>query len=450
MTTAGSLALEGSIAARDAFVVERLRAAGAVILGKTNLSEWANIRSTKSSSGWSGRGGQTKNPYALDRNPCGSSSGTGSAIAANLAAVGVGTETDGSIVCPSSVAGLVGIKPTVGLVSRSGIIPISHSQDTAGPMTRTVTDAAVLLTAMTGVDARDIATKASAGRAVDYAKGTRPWSAQGSAHRRGSQAVLRVQPRRRSVDRRGHCRDEGEGCDHSRPRGHPDRVDARGLRARHPALRVQGRFERLSGRSRSIGEGQVAGGRDRVQRAREGARDAVLRPGTVRDGREEGPVDVARVPPGARHVPIAGAGARHRCGHVAPSLGRDRGTDGKPRLADRSPERRSLPRRELHAGGRGRLSEHHRARWRRARVTGGSGVHGPQVERAQAHCARLRFRAGDQAPSAAEVPALPSRCRDGVGLLRVFLQNLSYQARIRCSKSTLSAPVLGGRWPPFT
>jgi amidase len=180
MTTAGSLALEGSIAARDAFVVERLRAAGAVILGKTNLSEWANIRSTKSSSGWSGRGGQTKNPYALDRNPCGSSSGTGAAIAANLAAVGVGTETDGSIVCPSSVAGLVGIKPTVGLVSRSGIIPISHSQDTAGPMTRTVTDAAVLLTAMTGVDTRDIATKASSGRAVDYARGLDPGALKGA------------------------------------------------------------------------------------------------------------------------------------------------------------------------------------------------------------------------------------------------------------------------------
>jgi amidase len=170
-TTAGSLALEGSIAARDAFVVERLRAAGAVILGKTNLSEWANFRSSKSSSGWSARGGQTKNPYALDRNPCGSSSGTGTAIAANLATLGVGTETDGSIVCPSSVSGLVGIKPTVGLVSRSGIIPISHSQDTAGPMTRTVADAAVLLSAMIGVDARDAATKASAGKAVDYTKG---------------------------------------------------------------------------------------------------------------------------------------------------------------------------------------------------------------------------------------------------------------------------------------
>jgi amidase len=158
-TTAGSLALKDSIAARDAFIVERLRAAGAVILGKTNLSEWANFRSTKSASGWSARGGQVKNPYVLDRNACGSSSGTGAAIAANLAAIGVGTETDGSIVCPSSVTALVGIKPTVGLVSRSGIVPISHSQDTAGPMARTVTDAATLLDAMIGIDPRDSATK---------------------------------------------------------------------------------------------------------------------------------------------------------------------------------------------------------------------------------------------------------------------------------------------------
>ncbi|HET7219944.1 MAG TPA: amidase family protein, partial [Vicinamibacterales bacterium] len=168
MTTAGSLALDGSIATRDAFVIERLRAAGAVILGKTNLSEWANFRSTKSTSGWSGRGGQVRNPYVLDRNPCGSSSGSGVAIAANMAAIGVGTETDGSIVCPSSVSALVGIKPTVGLVSRSGIIPISASQDTAGPMTRTVEDAALLLGAMTGVDPRDPATKRAAGKATSY------------------------------------------------------------------------------------------------------------------------------------------------------------------------------------------------------------------------------------------------------------------------------------------
>lgn len=169
MTTAGSLALQGSVAAKDAFVVERLRAAGAVILAKTNLSEWANFRSTRSTSGWSGRGGQVKNPYVLDRNPCGSSSGTGTAVAANLAAVGVGTETDGSVVCPSAAMALVGIKPTVGLVSRSGIIPIAHSQDTAGPMARTVTDAAILLGSMTGVDSRDRATARSAGKSLtDY------------------------------------------------------------------------------------------------------------------------------------------------------------------------------------------------------------------------------------------------------------------------------------------
>jgi amidase len=155
MTTAGSLALVGATPPKDAFIVTRLRDAGAVILGKTNLSEWANFRSTHSSSGWSGRGGQTKNPYALDRNPSGSSSGSGAAIAANLAAVAVGTETDGSIVSPSNNNSLVGIKPTLGLVSRTGIVPIAHSQDTAGPMTRTVADAAILLAAMAGDDSED-------------------------------------------------------------------------------------------------------------------------------------------------------------------------------------------------------------------------------------------------------------------------------------------------------
>jgi amidase len=171
MTTAGSLALVGAKPPKDSFVAQRLRAAGAVILGKTNLSEWANIRSGHSVSGWSGRGGLTKNPYALDRNPCGSSSGTGAGISANFAAAGIGTETDGSIVCPSSSNGLAGIKPTVGLVSRGGIIPISHTQDGAGPMCRTVRDAAILLGALTGVDGDDAATAASAGKAqTDYAQ----------------------------------------------------------------------------------------------------------------------------------------------------------------------------------------------------------------------------------------------------------------------------------------
>ncbi len=162
MTTAsGSLALDGLIAKQDAFLVQRLRGVGAVILGKANLSEWANFRSEHSISGWSSRGGFTRNPYALDRNPCGSSSGSAVAVAANLCAAAVGTETDGSIICPAHTNGIVGIKPTLGLVSRAGVIPIAHSQDTAGPMARTVTDAALLLGAMTGVDPRDPATAAS-------------------------------------------------------------------------------------------------------------------------------------------------------------------------------------------------------------------------------------------------------------------------------------------------
>ena len=165
MTTAGSLALEGSNPLQDSFVAQRLREAGAIILGKTNLSEWANFRSSRSTSGWSSRGGQTRNPYALDRNPCGSSSGSAVAVAANLCSVAVGTETDGSVICPSHVNGVVGIKPTLGLVSRSGIIPVAHSQDTAGPMGRTVADAAVLLGALAGIDPRDPVTQESRAKA---------------------------------------------------------------------------------------------------------------------------------------------------------------------------------------------------------------------------------------------------------------------------------------------
>jgi amidase len=180
VNSAGSLALAGHHPKHDAFLVQRLRAAGAVILGKTNLSEWANFRSTRSTSGWSGRGGQTKNPYALDRNPCGSSAGTGSAIAASLATVGVGTETDGSIICPSAVAGLVGIKPTVGLVSRSGIIPISHSQDTAGPMARSVADAVAVLSVIAGRDEADVATQDEHAAAPDYRAHLKPDGLKGA------------------------------------------------------------------------------------------------------------------------------------------------------------------------------------------------------------------------------------------------------------------------------
>jgi len=170
-TTAGSLALVDVAKPKDAFVVERLRAGGAVLLGKTNLSEWANFRSSHSVSGWSGRGGQTRNPYALDRNPCGSSSGSGAGASANFCALAVGTETDGSVVCPSSTNGLVGIKPTLGLVSRAGIIPIAHSQDTAGPMARTVRDAAILLGILAGADPRDSYTAAARAHvASDYTR----------------------------------------------------------------------------------------------------------------------------------------------------------------------------------------------------------------------------------------------------------------------------------------
>lgn len=169
MTTAGALALEGNHAKKDAFIINQMRKSGAVLIGKTNLSEWANFRADRASSGWSSRGGQTKNPYVLDRNPCGSSSGSGTAVAANLCAVAIGTETNGSVACPSSINGVVGIKPTVGLLSRSGIIPISHTQDTAGPMARTVKDAAILLGALTGEDADDPITLQSKGKShSDY------------------------------------------------------------------------------------------------------------------------------------------------------------------------------------------------------------------------------------------------------------------------------------------
>jgi len=180
-TTAGSLALLGSIPAQDSFVARKLREAGAVILGKTNLSEWANFRGNRSSSGWSARGGQTNNPYAIDRNPSGSSSGSAVAVSANFCAIAVGTETDGSIISPASLCGIVGLKPTIGLISRAGIIPIAHSQDTAGPMTRTVTDAAILLGALTGVDARDAATESSRANAHrDYRPFLNPKGLQGA------------------------------------------------------------------------------------------------------------------------------------------------------------------------------------------------------------------------------------------------------------------------------
>ena len=242
--SAGSLALADNRPKQDAFIVTRLRDAGAVILGKTNLSEWANFRSTRSTSGWSSRGGQTRNPYALDRNPCGSSSGTGAAIAASLASIGVGTETDGSIICPASVNGLVGLKPTVGLVSRRGIIPISATQDTAGPMARSVADAAMLLTALAAVDPGDPATESAKDRIPDDYGVAAARRIQGQAPRCAA-ASDRLSPGRRSrIQFRRRCHQvSGRGCRRRQDTGlrRMERPGARGH-----ALRVQGRPQSIS------------------------------------------------------------------------------------------------------------------------------------------------------------------------------------------------------------
>lgn len=235
-TTAGSLALAGSVPVRDSFIARRLREAGAVLLGKANMSEWANIRSEHSSSGWSARGGQCRNPYVLDRNPCGSSSGPGVAVSANLCAVAVGTETDGSIVCPSNANGIVGIKPTLGLVSRQGIIPIAHSQDTAGPMARTVRDAAILLGALAGFDPNDSATGENRGRSrADYTEGLDRAGLRGArigVHRKAlgfHQEVDRILEEAFDVLER-------EGAVGRRPGRRPACGGLLGERARSPAL----------------------------------------------------------------------------------------------------------------------------------------------------------------------------------------------------------------------
>ena len=290
-TTAGSLALTGSIPARDSFVVRRLREAGAVILGKANLSEWANIRSNKSTSGWSGRGGQCRNPYVLDRNPCGSSSGSGAAVSANLCALAIGTETDGSIVCPSNANGVVGIKPTLGLVSRAGIIPIAHSQDTAGPMCRTVRDAAILLGAIAGFDANDPLTAEGRDRAKADYTGVLDRGGPAGRSNRGLPEGVRLPPRRGPDHGRGAPGAAARRRGARRSRRHSPRGGIRRERAPRAALRAQGRPQRLSGLARPQGSGQEPGRRDRLQRRASGPGDALLRPGALPEGAGEGAAD---------------------------------------------------------------------------------------------------------------------------------------------------------------
>ena len=282
-TSAGSLALDGVRAPRDAHVVKRLRDAGAVILGKNNLSEWANIRSTRSVSGWSARGGLTRNPYALDRSTSGSSSGTAAAVAASLAPLGVGTETDGSIVSPASICGLVGLKPTVGRLSRDGIVPISPSQDTPGPMTRSVADAALLYAAMAGRDGADAATSAAPDEPVPAAIAL-PDDALRGARIGVARAYFTGFDELDALDRPGDRRHEARRR-RDRRSGRPRAADVLGRRAARPALRAQGEPAAPPRDLRAGREGEDARRRDRLQPRQPRARDAVVRPGAVREGR---------------------------------------------------------------------------------------------------------------------------------------------------------------------
>ena len=309
VNSAGSLALADHRPATDAFLVARLRDAGAVILGKTNLSEWANFRSTRSTSGWSSRGGQTRHAYVLDRNPCGSSAGTGTAIAASLAALGVGTETDGSILCPAAVSGLVGLKPTVGVVSRSGIIPISISQDTAGPMTRTVTDAALMLSAIAAVDAADPSGEAARGKLpADFTAGL---TAEALTGRRFGvlRQAMGYHPGVDAAMERAIATLKTAGAEVVDVRV-PTYNDVERRRVPGAALRVQGRVERVSGEEQ--GAARLARGADRLEHGQRVAGDAVLRPGDLRAGPGQGAAHRRRLPEGPRRVAPAGRPRRPR------------------------------------------------------------------------------------------------------------------------------------------
>jgi Asp-tRNA(Asn)/Glu-tRNA(Gln) amidotransferase A subunit family amidase len=425
MTTAGSVALQGPPSPRDAFVVGRLRAAGAVILGKTNLSEWANFRSTKSTSGWSGRGGQVGNPYALDRNPCGSSSGTGAAIAANLAAIGVGTETDGSIVCPSGANALVGIKPTIGLVSRTGIIPISHTQDTAGPMTRTVTDAALLLGAIAGPDVDDRATITGRAR-VDYLAALKEDALKGArigvARKRyfGYSAVADTLIDAAIVEMKA------QGAVIVDPADIPTaaRLDDCEFEILLYEFKADlNKYLATRGPSVAVHSGTRAG-------------NAVLRSGDFDQRREEGASDVAGVPKGADDVPRALTHSWNRCRHDKTPARCARRANRQPGVANRSRQWRSFPRRQFNPGGGGWLSQHHRAGRVRVRIAGRRFVHRPPLERSKADRIRLRLRASHETQEAADV------CGHGEYEIASRDPGPRIRARIRSDPASLQSPVI--------
>ncbi len=401
-TSAGSLALNGVRATRDAFVAERLRAAGAVILGKTNLSEWANMRSTHSVSGWSGRGGQTRNPFALDRNPSGSSSGSGAAIAASLATLAVGTETDGSIVSPASSCGIVGIKPTLGLVSRSGIIPIAHSQDTAGPMTRSVADAALMLAAMTGFDNDDAVTKESQGKVGDYAAALRLDGLRGK--RIGvarnffggstaideiveqelavlkAQGAILVDVKVPNTDKYGDSETEVLLYEFK-----PDLAAYLAGYAPHAAIKNMA--DVIAFNDKHAAREMPYFGQEHLiaSQAKEGSR---------RQG----------LPRGAGQQPALFARGGDRQDPARGKARRAGGADRRPGLADRLHQWRPLRDELLVAGGRGRLPAHHGAGRLRAWAAGGDLVCRRRLERGDPDRDGLRLRASQQAAPYAGFP----------------------------------------------
>ena len=404
-TTAGSLALEGSIAQRDAFAVERLRAAGAVIIAKTSLSEWANFRSTKSSSGWSGRGGQVKNAYALDRNPCGSSSGTGTAVAANLAAAGVGTETDGSIVCPSAVSGLVGIKPTVGRVSRSGIIPISHTQDTAGPMARTVADAAALLEGMAGRDPDDSATH-SAGAAKPLNRlsaALDPGALKGARIGVARKRYFGYSPATDKLIEAAILEMKKLGATVIDPADIPTAAQLDDCEFEVLLYEFKEDLNKYLGGLPATAPHRSLESVIAFNEREKDTRNAVLRSGDHGDGAEERRADVTGLSPGADDLSQSRPDAGHRRRDLSSQAGRHCRADRQPRVADRSRERRSFPRSELDSRGGGRLSQCNRACGRRVRLAGRDLVHRPRLERSTIDRFGFRVRASHETPQATAV-----------------------------------------------
>ena len=409
-TTAGSLALLAAKPARDAFLVSRLRAAGAVVIGKANLSEWANFRSTASSSGWSAVGGQNNNPYVLDRNPCGSSSGSGSGISANLAVVAIGTETDGSIVCPSGQNGVVGIKPTLGLVSRSGVVPISAKQDTAGPMTRHVVDAALTLSVLRGVDPADPATRSSAPYlGVDYLRKLRPgalrgkrigvWLAGTGVENVPSVAAVMTEATA-ALTRLGATVVPAD-------LPYQDRIGE----PEFAALLVEFKHDLNAylaarpGRHPRTLAGLIAFNNRfaEIELKYFGQEIFIAAAGDVRGPHRPG------VPGAAADGDVAGA-AQHRRDDRPAGPGRDRGADERAGVADEAAGRGHVRRvrRLLHAVGGVRLPERHGAGRVRRTVPDRGLLHRPAVRRGRPAAAGVRVRARHPGPPPAGVPADPA------------------------------------------